>query len=1088
MPATEPIRALFQRLQRDERCLVQSLTSPALAWLAWELVDRLDRTILCVTDGPQSLDLLYLDLHAFGGECMDSDKLFFYPGWEWLPGKAGNWSADLAGDRLALLKRCVSDSESPFLVAASVQALMQRVQDPDELEEHLFELRPGDEIELDELARRLESMGYEFGVEVLEKGEAVRRGGLLDLWPPDQYRPLRLDFFGSEIESIRQFDPTTQRSDETVDVVAICPARDAFAREEVELEADLFDFLPTDAVVLWLDRARIDQQAQLYLTTMEDSDCAHLILHPEDLDDRTELAAQVVTGALTAEGGKTLDLEIRPCEGLPHLASYALNPDLLEQNRRRFIEQTLARACEGLTVEIRFNSAGSRDRFLEAYIPVADQKLLHVSTGQISEGFERPGHLVIAESDLYGIRKTVRGKYDPQTKTNRRARHTGNRIEDWTDVMPGELVVHVDHGIGRYLGLIEIVFNGRRQEVLSIEYADDARIHLPVGQAHLLSRYVGLGRNSPRLHKLGGRRWAKEKDAAATAVEDLASNLLEVQAMRATLPGHACGEDTTWQHEFEATFPYTETVDQEQAILATKRDMESKKPMDRLICGDVGYGKTEVAMRAAFKAVMDGKQVAMLVPTTVLAQQHYQSFIERMMSFPVRIEMLSRFRTRKQQHEIVRDMKSGAVDIVIGTHRLLSDDIGFHDLGLVIVDEEQRFGVAAKESLKEMRRLVDVLTLTATPIPRTLYMSMTGARDMSTIQTAPRERQPVETIIEHWDEGLIRHAILRELNRGGQVFFLHNRVRTIEKIRQVLTEWVPEATIEVGHGQMSEHALEQVMQRFVAGEVNLLLCTTIIESGLDIPNANTIIIDRADRFGLAELYQLRGRVGRYKHKAYAYLLLPRQGVLTGEAMHRIRAIQRYTDLGSGFKLAMRDLEIRGAGNLLGANQSGHITAVGFDLYCQLLERTVKRLNGQDVPPIVDVAIKLDFIDLAPGHHTQENAAVIPFEYIEDEPKRIEMYRKLASVSSKDELRRVQAELKDRFGPFPNAVLALLKIAEIRAAAATKLVEEIEVRSGAVRIRKGGSYYQPDKRFPRLAAVDTMGKLKEVLRLVESSFG
>ncbi len=569
--------------------------------------------------------------------------------------------------------------------------------------------------------------------------------------------------------------------------------------------------------------------------------------------------------------------------------------------------------------------------------------------------------------------------------------------------------------------------------------------------------------------------------------------------------------DTPWQREFESAFIFEETPDQERAIVETKADMERPKPMDRLICGDVGFGKTEVGIRAAFKAVMDGKQVAVLVPTTVLAQQHYNTFRERMADYPIRVELLSRFRTRRAQQAVVRDLASGAVDVVIGTHRLLQGDIAIKDLGLVVIDEEQRFGVMHKEKFKMLRRLVDVLTLSATPIPRTLYLALTGARDMSTIQTPPHDRLPVETIVTQYDERVIRDAIQRELNRGGQVFFLHNRVMTIETMAQKLRALLPHARLVVGHGQMHSDDLEEVMTRFVNGEADVLLSTTIIESGLDIPNANTIIIDRADRFGLSDLYQLRGRVGRYKHQAYAYLLLPRHGGLLTDVRKRLSAIKQYSTLGSGFKIAMRDLEIRGAGNLLGAEQSGHITAVGFELYCQLLKQSIAALKGENVRPRVDVQVRLDFLALSPGeespksevrspipasgttHHAPRTtqhatrntppAAYIPFCYIADARQRIEIYRKLAQVTDKAGLRSLEQELRDRFGQLPPPLALLLQVAEVKVLASERGVTVIEVQEDRLMLTRNNDYIMVGSKFPRLIRKQAGARLKEIKQLL-----
>ena len=606
----------------------------------------------------------------------------------------------------------------------------------------------------------------------------------------------------------------------------------------------------------------------------------------------------------------------------------------------------------------------------------------------------------------------------------------------------------------------------------------------------------------PPLNTLGGARWKKAKEQAEVAVRDVASELLRIQAARESQTGFSFGADTSWQREFEASFVFEETPDQWRAIQETKTDLERPKPMDRLICGDVGFGKTEVAIRAAFKAVMAGKQVAILVPTTVLAQQHYNTFRERMADYPVRVELLSRFRSRREQQRVIEDLATGSVDIVIGTHRLVQADVVFKELGLVVIDEEQRFGVLHKEKFKRLRALVDVLTLSATPIPRTLYLALTGARDMSTIQTPPQDRLPVETIVTAYDERLIRDAIQRELNRGGQVFFLHNRVSTIETMAAKLRGLLPSARIIVGHGQMHADDLEEVMTTFVNGEADVLLSTTIIESGLDIPNANTIIIDRADRFGLSDLYQLRGRVGRYKHQAYAYLLIPRHAGLLSDARKRISAMKQYATLGSGFKIAMRDLEIRGAGNLLGAEQSGHITAVGFELYCQLLKHSIAALKGEKVKPRVEVAVRLDFLSVGGGEvddvlrvscsvsdtqHATRNTSVafagLPPTYVSDPQQRIEIYRKLAQAEDRAAITALQKEMRDRFGPLPSPVEMLLLLGELKLLAAERNIAAVEVRDDKLMLTRNGDFVQVGGKFPRLTKKSPEAKLREIRRLL-----
>ncbi len=628
-------------------------------------------------------------------------------------------------------------------------------------------------------------------------------------------------------------------------------------------------------------------------------------------------------------------------------------------------------------------------------------------------------------------------------------------------------------------------------EVLVLEFAEQSKLYVPVEQSYLVTKYVGVGRRHPPLDTMGGSRWERAKISAQKAVMDYAAQLLSVQAERDALPGHAYPPDTDWQREFEEAFVYEETEDQERSILETKRDMESKRPMDRLICGDVGFGKTEVAIRAVFKAVQEGKQAAFLVPTTILAEQHWKNLRERYASYPVRVDCLSRLQSLKAQRATIAGLKDGSVDVVIGTHRLLSKDIKFKDLGLVIVDEEQRFGVKQKEKFKQLFRLVDVLTLSATPIPRTLYLSLTGARDMSTIETAPPNRHPVETIVAPYDERVIREAIEREMARNGQIYFLHNRVHSIQEVAQKLKLLVPKARIVVGHGQMDPDELEDVMARFVAGEADVLLSTTIIESGLDIPNANTIIIDRADRFGLADLYQLRGRVGRAQHKAYAYLFLPRHLMTVGDAKKRVSAIKQYSQLGAGFKIAMRDLEIRGAGNLLGTAQSGHITAVGFDLYCQLLKTAVARMKGEKTGRLVETKLQLDFmawqendVGEAAGGMKKEGA-FLPRAYLPESRWRMDGYRRIAEANSADDLEKLRLEWRDRHGPWPLPVERLLLATEIKIAASAARIRVVETQEDKLMLQQGQDYIMVSGKFPRLTARDAISKLREIISWVVS---
>lgn len=904
-------------------------------------------------------------------------------------------------------------------------------------------LKTGSECSPDHFFQSLEKMGYTLDAEIYEKGFAARRGGILDVWPPTEEHPVRIEFFGDEIDSLRTFDPVTQRSIKKIEHVEIFPLN-------VNGDTPLVDLLP-------------ENMLRIYSNV-----------------NATPSSRSIHIGCVTTD---TVDIDLgfyetnlKPVGGLHR-------PEVAEQQRTLFFQTLEKMASDQWQVDIYLETPGALDRLREAYLPPATRHLpLKLHVGLLHGSFISKGrkHLVITEADVYGYTaKTAHVR-----KRQAELQTSGVRVAEWSDIQPGELVVHVDHGIGKYMGLMEMEMSGRRQEMLLIEYADNARIYLPTAQAHLLTRYVGMGNATPALHSLKGPRWQNERASAQSAIEDLAAKLLETQAARELKKGRACGPDTHWQNEFENSFPYMETPDQLSAIKAVKADLESPLAMDRLICGDAGYGKTEVAMRAAFKMAMDGRQVALLVPTTILAQQHFDTFTERMAAFPVCIEMLSRFRTNHEQSQTIQRLREGKVQIVIGTHRLVSSDVQFKDLGLVIIDEEQRFGVRAKEHLKQLRKQVDVLTLSATPIPRTLYMSLTGARDMSTIQTPPQERQPVETFVLEYHDDIITEAVRHELARDGQVFYLHNRVQTIGNLAKKVKELVPEARVDYAHGQMSEHELSEVMHRFVRGLFDVLICTTIVESGVDIPRVNTIIIDRADRFGLADLYQLRGRVGRARKKAYAFLLLPPGGSLTEDSHKRIDALKRYTGHGTGFRIALRDLEIRGAGNLLGAQQSGHIAAIGFDLYCQLLKRSVAKLQGKKVPPIIDASVDLDFLDRSPVGSVGENSACIPYTYVEEENLRVKLYGRISSLATETEVRELKKEFADRFGKLPIALTNLFEIARIRIAAAHAGVQSVRASEDRIILLRNGSAIMPDGRYPRLKARTPAARLKEILALLK----
>ncbi|MFO1477559.1 MAG: transcription-repair coupling factor [Verrucomicrobiota bacterium] len=1049
-------------------------------------------------------------------------NLLFYPGWDVLPHEAGLPHADTIRDRLTTLMslQAAPAGTAPVIVTHPA-ALMQQTFRPKTLAARTRTLKPGDKSDPLDLVEWLEAQGYEPEAQVTQPGEIALRGGILDVFPLTAAWPLRLEFFGDELESIRTFDPLTQISREPAPSAALPPAGEIgliktdfkIAQESgsIPKPATLLDYLPDQAVFLFTHPESIAIHAADYSRQ----------LPPEEPFSKPwpDLLAEAESRGMArielSEDGEPL---LSSLDAFRPIADRPPEPQVAEAQRREFFEQIQRWLRQGHTVHVFCNNDGERQRFDEIWNDLARAQLgpstldARPSTfiGSLSRGFLcDPARLVvITDAEVFGRYRMQR----PRRQKSAHAQFTRSALDiDFTELSEGDLVVHLHHGIGRYLGLkilpvgssargAEPAESGAGTECLVIEFASSQpdqpppKLYVPVTEAHLVGKYVGAGKARPPLNTLGGNRWAKAKEHAERAVRDVAADLLAIQAARESQTGHSFPPDTPWQREFEGAFLFEETPDQQRAIDETKSDMERAKPMDRLICGDVGFGKTEVGIRAAFKSVMSGKQVAVLVPTTVLAQQHFNTFRDRMADYPVRIELLSRFRTRSEQARVVRDVAAGAVDIVIGTHRLLQPDIVFKDLGLVVIDEEQRFGVLHKERFKMLRRLVDVLTLSATPIPRTLYLALTGARDMSTIQTPPHDRLPVETIVTQHDERVIRDAIQRELARGGQVFFLHNRVMTIQNVASRLQQLVPNARIVIGHGQMPEHELEEVMTAFVNGKADVLLSTTIIESGLDIPNANTIIIDRADRFGLSDLYQLRGRVGRYKHQAYAYLLLPRHARLLTDVRKRIGAIRQFSQPGSGFKIAMRDLEIRGAGNLLGSEQSGHITAVGFELYCQLLKKSVATLKGETVKPRREVAVRFDFIstrpDLLGGSPTsaeQTEAAAapawLPQSYVPDARHRIDIYRKLAQAEDSAALKSLAHELRDRFGPPPGPVDLLLQLTEVKCLAGERGITAMEVKEDKLMLTRQGEFITLGGKFPRLTKKQPGARLKEIKRLL-----
>ena len=1105
----ELAQAVRPVLRAHRRLAAPPMPGSAEALLGWALADVSAQPVIWVCDGAGTLEARHRDFASLAPSDGDREsRLLFFPDWEALPGSDREEDPEAAGHRLAALRALagfaeVSDAagRGAPIVATCVQALMQQAPSPEALSTATVKLATGRQAPLEGVVAALVGAGYRHAPEVDRKGSLCVKGGILDVWPVTENWPLRIEWFGAEVDSIRSFDPADQRSRQRLAAAAI-PPRSEWARLGGDGDgagaaaAGLGGFLPDGALIVWSDPAAIEEHGRMLEEAAAEVCRRGAGTGVEPLDRlRARLEALprsrhvTIGGTGEEEGGAALPFEVAPAPRVVHVPGDALQPDALERQRGQVLDEALARCAGGWRVVFSFDAPGSLEHYRPRLTPAGSGETggaPSLRIGALSGGFVSPSlrALVVAEADLTGMAKRLATRYAPVgRRASDVARDAGARLLSLAGLETGDLVVHAEHGIGRFLGLSEIEFNGQPQEVVSVEYDEGARLHVPVSQVHLLSRYVGVSKRAPTLHRLGGRRWTAEKEQAQQAVLDLAAQLLETQAQRAALQGHAFPADTPWQRDFEAAFPYRETPDQERAIGEVKADLESTRPMDRLICGDAGYGKTEVAMRAAFKVVSHGHQVAVLVPTTVLAQQHDETFRERMAAYPFRIETLSRFCSHAERARIIAGLEDGTIDIVIGTHALIRPSIRFRRLGLVIVDEEQRFGVRHKEQLKRLRRLVDVLTLTATPIPRTLYMSLTGARDMSVIQTPPRQRVAIETLAVRASDEVIRRAILRELSREGQVFYLHNRVMTINTVCERLRQLVPEARFAVAHGQMPASHLAGVMHRFVEGDVDVLVCTTIVESGMDIPRANTILIDRADRFGIADLYQLRGRVGRSSHKAYAYLLLPPQGPLDAEARTRIGAIRKYSSLSAGFNLALRDLEIRGAGNLLGPQQSGHIAAMGFGLYCQLLRQSIARLKGEAPPKTIDVDVRLDFVELSPRAAPERAAAAIPYDYVDEEPLRIGLYGKLARCAEARDVDALREELRDRFGPPPPPVERLLQVARLRVEAAGRGLRAVEVTGDCVRLTRGGDFVMPGHRFPRLSAESPDRKLDELIRIV-----
>jgi transcription-repair coupling factor (superfamily II helicase) len=998
--------------------------------------------LLIVLAHPRDLDSWSDDLASFAGA-----PPVVFPAWEHLATDTSKVD-EVAVQRLRILQR-LNSRDVPRYLITTIHALIQPVPDRSQLAAGQNRLSKGDRISPEDLARWLVEHGYQRNERVELPGDFSRRGGILDVFSPDMENPCRLEFFGDEIESIRQFSLNTQRSQADlfqVELIAVNmerrgtaspgqpPPRPGEKRRKLGPNSEphmsrggfptghLVDYLSPGAWIALVEPGELQEQGKQYHERVADPQ--GLFSVEGALQQVLRFPSVSISALPSSSVEATCHLRVESVERFSgnvtklreELDSVSSNDQVLiachNDAERQRLGEVLAAGELAQSDRLRLVVGKVRAGFRMIALALDRSVRIRGRQGQQAfPGLGESGIVVLSDHELFH-REDVR-PIAPRRRIEARA------IDSFLELQEDELVVHVSHGIARYRGMQMLDKKGHREEHLILEFREGVRVYVPASKIDLVQKYVGGSKTDPELSRFGGTGWQRKKERVEAAVLDLASEMVELQAVRGSQPGIPYPSDTEWQAEFEASFPYQETPDQLTTMVEIKRDLERARPMDRLICGDVGYGKTELAIRAAFKVVDNGKQVAVLVPTTVLAEQHYRTFGQRLAEYPFVVEGISRFRSAGEQKRIVERLAKGGIDVIIGTHRLVSADVQFKDLGLVIIDEEQRFGVEHKERLKRLRQMVDVLTMTATPIPRTLHMALLGIRDISNLETAPADRLAIETRIARFDPQLIRHAILRELNREGQVYFVHNRVYNIKEIANQLQSIVPEARIAIGHGQMPEHELEHAMLRFVRRECDVLVSTTIIESGLDIPNVNTIFINQADIYGLADLHQLRGRVGRYKHRAYAYLLLDADRGITPTAARRLKAIEEFTELGAGFKIALRDLEIRGAGNILGTQQSGHIAAVGYELYCQLLENAVRQRKNLPVKVPLEVTVDLPW------------QAYLPRDYVLGQRLRIEVYRRLARIRRLERLADFRQELRDRFGPLPEPAEWLLRLAEIR---------------------------------------------------------
>lgn len=976
------------------------------------------------------------------------EETYLYPARDLLFYYADIKGKTLTNRRMEVLRAIAEKKkEEPVTVITTMDAFLDGIISPDEIQKNRIHITGEDTVDLTKLEQDLTALGYERESQIEAPGQFAVRGGIIDVFPLAEEMPVRIELWGDEIDSIRMFDAKSQRSIENISEITIYPASEnCFGNNGL---VSFLKYFPENETLLFYDEPhRLQETAETveaeYTESLKNRADAGMkeegeeelrVFQTKDIISEMNRYSGIGLTTLESKCGlfKVRSVYTVQAKGVnPYNNSFELLTRDLKRLKRNGYRVVL---LSGSRTRAKRLAEDLRDYDLSSFYSEDMQR--EVKPGEImaaygyaSEGYEYPmlKFVVISESDIFGRKK----------KKKKRKKYEGQRIQDFAELKPGDYVVHENHGIGVYKGIEKIEVEKIVKDYMKIVYAEGGVLYIPVAQMDLIQKYAGADAKKPRLNKLGTIQWGKTKSQVKKAVQIVAKDLVELYAVRQQSEGFVYGPDTVWQKEFEEMFPFEETDDQLQAIEDTKHDMESKKIMDRLICGDVGYGKTEIAIRAAFKAVQEGKQVVCLVPTTILAQQHYNTFVQRLKEFPVRIDLLCRFRSAAEQKKTIEDTKKGFVDILVGTHRVLSKNVVFKDLGLLIIDEEQRFGVTHKEKIKKLKENIDVLTLTATPIPRTLHMSLIGIRDMSVLEEAPNERMPIQTYVMEYNDEMVREAITRELARDGQVYYVYNRVNDIADVAGRIQSLVPDANVAFAHGQMKERELEDIMYDFINGDIDVLVSTTIIETGLDIPNANTMIIQDADRFGLSQLYQLRGRVGRSNRMAYAFLLYQRDKLLKEVAEKRLSAIREFTDLGSGIKIAMRDLEIRGAGNLLGEAQSGHMEAVGYDLYCKMLNEAVRQLKGGPEAETFTTLIDLN-VD-----------AYIPEYYIKNEYQKLDIYKRIAAIESEEELEDMTEELIDRFGDIPKKVQQLLVIASLKSLAHSVYVTAIEQKGEEIR--------------------------------------